>query len=49
MTEFEKNKLTKQFEPLINKITKQFIDKGVGQWDEVKSMAYEGFVIAMNN
>lgn len=49
MTEFEKNKLTKQFEPLINKITKQFIDKGVGQWDDVKSMAYEGFAIALNS
>lgn len=48
MTEFEKNQLVKQFEPLINKITKQFIDKGVGQWDDVKSMAYEGFVIALN-
>lgn len=48
MTEFEKNQLVKQFEPLINKITKQFIDKGVGQWDDVKSMAYEGFAIALN-
>ena len=49
MTEFEKTQLTKQFEPLINKITKQFIDKGVGQWEDVKSMAYEGFALAMNN
>jgi DNA-directed RNA polymerase specialized sigma subunit len=48
MTEFEKNQPVKQFEPLINKITKQFIDKGVGQWDDVKSMAYEGFAIALN-
>lgn len=48
MTEFEKNDLTLQFEPLINKITGQFVNKGVGQWDEVKSMAYEGFAIAIN-
>lgn len=49
MTEFEKTQLTKQFEPLINKITKQFIDRGVGRWEDVKSMAYEGFALAMNN
>lgn len=48
MTELEKNNLTLQFEPLINKITGQFVNKGVGQWDEVKSMAYEGFAIAIN-
>lgn len=48
MTEIEKNNLTEQFEPLINKITGQFVNKGVGQWDDVKSMAYEGFAIAIN-
>lgn len=48
MTELEKNKLTLQYEPLINKITNQFVNKGVGQWDDVKSMAYEGFAIAIN-
>ena len=48
MTEIEKNNLTLQFEPLINKITGQFVNKGVGHWDDVKSMAYEGFAIAIN-
>lgn len=48
MTEIEKNNLTEKFEPLINKITGQFVNKGVGQWDDVKSMAYEGFAIAIN-
>lgn len=48
MTELEKNQLTRQYEPLINKITKQFIDKGCGKWEDVKSMAYEGFAIAIN-
>jgi RNA polymerase sigma factor (sigma-70 family) len=47
MTEFEKTTLTKQYEPLINKITNQFVKSGTGQWDDIKSMAYEGFAIAM--
>lgn len=48
MTAIEKNNLTKQYESLINKITKQFTDKGCGNWEDVKSMAYEGFAIAIN-
>lgn len=48
ITEIEKNNLTKQYESLINKITKQFTDKGCGNWEDVKSMAYEGFAIAIN-
>lgn len=49
MTEIEKNKLVQKYEPLINKITKQFIDRGCGRWEDVKSMAYEGFAIAINS
>lgn len=48
ITETEKNNLTRQYESLINKITKQFTDKGCGTWEDVKSMAYEGFAIAIN-
>lgn len=46
----ERNQITIKYEPLINKITKQMFDKNKGKvvWDDIKSMAYEGFVIAMN-
>lgn len=44
----EKNNLALQYEPLVNKITKQFVDKIKVSWDDVKSMAYEGLAIAMN-
>lgn len=45
----EKNLLVKQYEPLINKLTKQFTSKVKIDWQSVKSMAYEGFVLAMMN
>ena len=48
MTEMEKNKLVGQFEPLINRITNQFYKKGLMSWDQLRSMALEGFAIAMN-
>lgn len=48
ITEKEKNSLTIQYESLINKITKQFTEKGCGNWEDIKSMAYEGFAIAIN-
>lgn len=44
----EKNSIAIQYEPLVNKITKQFVDKIKVSWDDVKSMAYEGLAIAMN-
>lgn len=47
MNEIEKNNLVKQYEPLVNKITKQFVDKINVSWEDVKSMAYEGLAIAM--
>ena len=47
MTELEKNKFVLQYEPLVNKITKQFSDKVRISWDDLKSMAYEGLAIAM--
>ena len=40
------NALVTQYEPLVNKLTKQFVDKIAVPWDDVKSMAYEGLAIA---
>lgn len=48
-TSKEKNELVKKYEPLINKITKQFHEKVCCDWDTIKSMAYEGFVLAINH
>lgn len=47
-TSQERNELVKQYEKLINKITAQFNQRGLMSWDDIKSMAYEGFVIAIN-
>lgn len=44
----EKNKLAEQYKPLISKIVKQFYDKGLTQWDQLESMAWEGFALAIN-
>lgn len=49
ITEFEKNELVKQYEPLIAKLVNQFFSKGATTWDQLKSMAYEGFALAINN
>ena len=49
ITEREKEALVKQYEPLMNKLTKQFVSQVKIDWDSVKSMAYEGFVLAMHN
>lgn len=49
ISEKEKNSLVLQYEPLINKLTKQFVSKVQIDWQSVKSMAYEGFVLAMSN
>jgi len=49
INEREKTALVKQYEPLINKLTKQFASKVKIDWEAVKSMAYEGFVLAMKN
>lgn len=49
MTEFEKNELVKKYEPLVNKMVRQFSEKVHAPWDDIKSMAYEGLAIAINN
>ena len=43
----EKNKLAKQYEPLVNKLVKQFSTKVAIDWYEIKSMAYEGLALAI--
>ena len=48
MTEQEKNQLVNTYEPLINKLVGQFYAKVKCPWEDLKSMAYEGFVIAIN-
>ncbi len=47
-TDKQKNELTKQYEPLINKLTGQFYTTVQMDWDSIKSMAYEGFALALN-
>ena len=47
-TDKQKNELTKQYEPLINKLTNQFYQTVKMDWDSIKSMAYEGFALALN-
>lgn len=49
MNKIDLNALVAQYEPLVNKLTKQFVDKVKVPWDDVKSMAYEGLAIAINN
>jgi RNA polymerase sigma factor (sigma-70 family) len=49
MTEVEKNKLAIQYKPLVVKMTKQFFDRGLTDWDAIESMAWEGLALAMNN
>lgn len=48
MTAQELNKLVGQYEPLINKITAQMSSNARYPWAEVKSMAYEGFAVAIS-
>lgn len=49
ITKCDKNKLVEQFQPLIYKITHQFASRVKMDFDSIKSMAYEGFAIAINN
>lgn len=47
MSENDKNKFVKQYEKLINKIIGQFARRGCASWDDLTSMAYEGFMNAI--
>lgn len=49
LNEQEKNKLAIQYQPLVAKLTKQFYDKGLMNWDQIESMAWEGLALAINN
>lgn len=49
MNTTEANAFVAKYEPLVNKLTKQFVDKINVPWDDVKSMAYEGLAIALNS
>lgn len=49
LTVNEKNSMVKKYEPLVNKMVSQFVGKVAISWNEVKSMAYEGLVIAINS
>lgn len=49
MSSAELNEIVKQYEALVNKLTKQFVDKMPVAWNDVKSMAYEGLAIAINS
>lgn len=42
------NELVKTYEPLINKMVKQFVEKVKYPWSEIKSMAYEGFALTIS-
>ena len=44
----QKDELVRQYEPLINKLTGQFYQAVQMDWDSLKSMAYEGFALAIN-
>jgi RNA polymerase sigma factor (sigma-70 family) len=47
LNEVEKNKLVKQYEPLMNKLVNQFFNKVQCSWEDLKSYAYEGFALAI--
>lgn len=48
MTEIEESKLVLKYEPLVNKLVKQFYDQVQCPWNDLKSMAYEGLAIAIH-
>ena len=47
LNEVEKNRLVKQYEPLMNKLVNQFFKKVQCPWEDLKSYAYEGFSLAI--
>lgn len=49
LSQKDQAKLIKKYEPLTAKITHQFVQKTKLPWDVIKSMAYEGLVLAFKN
>lgn len=41
--------LPKKYTNLINKLVKQFYDKNLTSWNQIESMAWEGFALAINS
>ena len=48
LNEAEKNALVEQYKKLINRMINQFYKKGYTTWDQLESMALEGFAIAIH-
>lgn len=48
LNEIEKNQLVAQYQKLINRLVNQFHKKGYTTWDQLESMALEGFAIAIH-
>lgn len=48
MEQMNSNKLVEKYEPLINKLVNQYSKKSKYSWTEIKSMAYEGFALAIS-
>ena len=42
MSQREQSKMIAKYEPLVNKITNQFVQKVKMPWSGIKSIAYEG-------
>lgn len=47
-TEIEREKLARQYMPLVKKISYQLFNKSSLEYEEVEGYAWEGFVLAMN-
>lgn len=48
LTDVQKNNLVTQYKKLINRMINQFYKKGYTTWDQLESMALEGFAIAIH-
>ena len=48
LNEIEKNQLVEKYQKLINRLVNQFHKKGYTTWDQLESMALEGFAIAIH-
>lgn len=48
-SEEAQNELTKQYQPLLHKICRQYFGKSKFEYDDLMSIAYEGFIYAMRS
>ena len=49
LNEVEKNQLVAQYQKLINRMINQFYKRGYTTWEQLESMALEGFALAIHN